>query len=367
MTRFGTKLFLMLTLAAGGCAGSQNGRHAEPFALLIAPGETVPDPLPEHTTRIETESEPEDASLRSVEARLARARRLYRDLAFEASLEELRRAQAELEAELAAMESYALLDRLFLLRGLDELALGRSKQANASFRQSLFLRPDRAALDPAEFAPDVRTAYARAAEPLRTEAPFALSVETAPARAEATVDGGSPSTTPLSLRLHVGRHYLVVRALGYETEARSLDVSDATESSLRVELEPLEGTRLAGQLAELDARQFVALDPALRLRLAPLAGGASPVHLGRTGSGWGATLFDTKSGKIRATRVSSNPRLDQALPELVEALRAALQKKALVRQWWLWTVVGVVVVGATLGLYFGLREQPEPQLVIAGP
>ena len=26
-----------------------------------------------------------------------------------------------------------------------------------------------------------------------------------------------------------------------------------------------------------------------------------------------------------------------------------------------------VVVGTTLGLYFGLREQPEPQLVIAGP
>lgn len=367
MTRISLPLVIGCVIAAGGCASSQTDRHAAPYALLIPGGETAPDPLPRDTRLIETERRPTDDALQSPETRLARARRLYRDLAFEASLEELRRAQVELEAELRRIESYDLLDRLFLLRGLGELALGRPEQAEASLRQATFLRSDRASLDPAEFAPDVRTAYARARDPLRTEAPFALSIETTPTGARLVVDGASHATTPASVRLHSGRHYLMLQALGYATETRIVDVSGESAPSLRVELTPLDDFRLAGELAELDTDEFAELDDALRLRLVPLADGASPVHIGRTGTGWGAALLDTRSGEIQDTRFSNAASLDRALPELVESLRDTPQKKPLVRQWWLWTVVGVVVVGTTLGLYFGLREQPETQLVIAQP
>ena len=112
MTRISLPLVIGCVIAAGGCASSQTDRHAAPYALLIPGGETAPDPLPQDTRLIETEPRPADDALQSPETRLARARRLYRDLAFEASLEELRRAQVELEAELGiATTGFAELDR----------------------------------------------------------------------------------------------------------------------------------------------------------------------------------------------------------------------------------------------------------------
>lgn len=354
-----------LVLAVGGCAGSQASRHSEPYALLIPNGETAPDPLPNNTTLIEAEPPPDEPSLEPIAGRLTRARRLYRDLAFEASLEELRRAQEKLEAQLTSERTYGLLDRTHLLRALDELALGRMDPAWDALRQSALLRPHRDGLDPAEFSPEVRTEYARAREALQTEAPFAMRVDTEPTGAELLVDGVQTGRTPASVRLHRGRHYLVFRAPGYETEARVVDVADEQAPSLRIELEPLSETRVAGELAELDAAEFSQLESSLRLRLVPSAGTALPVHIGKQSLGWAASLVERGSGDIRAGASSKVPNLELAVPELVSALRDTPQKKPLVRKWWFWTVIGVAVVGTSLGLYFGLRKQPEPQLVIA--
>jgi len=355
----------VLVLAVGGCAGSQASRHSEPYALLIPNGETAPDPLPENTTLIEAEPPPDEPSLEPIARRLTQGRRLYRDLAFEASLEELRRAQDKLEAQLTSERTYDLLDRTLLLRALDELALGQMGPAREALRQSALLRPSRDGLDPAEFSPEVRTEYARAREALRTEAPFAVRVDTVPTGAELLVDGVQAGRTPASVRLHRGRHYLVFRAPGHEPKARIVDVADEPVPSLQVELEPLGDARVAGELAELDAAEFARLDSSLRLGLVPSAGGASPVHVGKQSPGWAAALIERDSGDILTGASSKIPNLELAVPELVSTLRDAPQETPLVRKWWLWTVIGVVVVGATLGLYFGLRKEPEPQLVIA--
>jgi hypothetical protein len=354
-----------LVLAVGGCAGSQPSRHSEPYALLIPNGETAPDPLPDDTTLIEAEPPPEEPSLEPIAQRLTQARRLYRDLAFEASLDELRRAQDRLEAQLTSERTYGLLDQTHLLRALDELALGRMGTARDALRQSALLRPHREGLDPAEFSPEVRNEYALARQGLQTEAPFAMQVDSEPTGAELLVDGAEAGRTPASVRLHRGRHYLVFRAPGHETEARVVDVVDEQAPSLRVELEPLSKARVAGDLAELDAAEFLALESSLRLGLVPSAGAASPVHIGKQSPGWAAALIERGSGDIRAGASSEVPNLALAVPELVGALRDTPQEKPLVRKWWFWTVIGVAVVGTSLGLYFGLRKQPEPQLVVA--
>jgi hypothetical protein len=355
----------VLVLAVSGCAGSQASRHSEPFALLIPNGETAPDPLPENTTLIKAEPPPDEPSLEPIARRLTQARRLYRDLAFEASLEELRRAQDKLEAQLTAERTYRLLDRTHLLRALDELALGRMDRAREALHQSALLRPSRDGLDPAEFSPEVRIEYARAREALRTEAPFAVRVDSEPTGAELLVDGVQAGRTPASVRLHRGRHYLVFRAPGHETETRVVDVADEPVPSLQVELEPLGDARVAGELSELDAEEFAGLDSSLRLGLVPSAGSASPVHVGKQSPGWAAALVERGSGDILVGASSKIPNLDLAVPELVSTLRDAPQERPLVRKWWFWTVIGIAVVGTSLGLYFGLRKQPEPQLVIA--
>lgn len=361
---FALALGVVLALVSG-CAASQSRRSVEPYALLLPSQEPGPDRLPENTWVIKAEPPLEDASVHSIEPRLMRARRLYRDLAFRASLDELARAQEALEAHLGSAEAYDLLDRVFLLRGLDELALGDLVQARVALRQAASLRPQRTSLDPAEFSPDVRTEYEQVRRALANEAGFPLEADTEPPGAELTLDGREVGRTPLSVRLHRGRHYLVFRAPDRLTQRRIVDVDRQPPSALHVDLETLSPAQVAGRFADLDAAAFAALDNATRADLVPLADGATPVHIGGRAKGWAAALLDPSTGDIRLTATAPTPSLKLAVPELVYSLRDVQQPKPLVRKWWFWTVIGVAAVAASLGLYFGLRHEPEPQLVIS--
>lgn len=292
MTRALSAALVGLSIAAVGCASAQGRGPDEPNAEL-RPKDTAGGELPQNDKAvIESDSTKTEPSMASIEQRILRARRLYRDLAFQASLDELSRAQEELEARLDAENTYRALDHAVLLRALDELALGNQQAARDALRQAVSLRPERTSLDPAEFSPDVRAEYELVREGLRREAPLPLATESEPSSAELELDGRPAGLTPTSLRLHDGRHYLVFRSPGHIAAPRIIDVDGEPMGVLRVELDPL--------------------DPVFSPADAP------PI-------------------------------------------------KPLVRKWWFWTVIGAAVVGTSLGLYFGLRNPPEPQLVIARP
>jgi len=292
MTPASSAALLGFSIAAFGCAGAQGRGQDEPYSGLgpkdTAGGEDSRSAEPAK------QSDPRQTgpSMASIEQRIVRARRLYRDLAFEASLEELGRAQAELEARLDVDDTYQALYDAVLLQALDELALGNQQAARDALRQAVILRPERTSLDPAEFAPDVRAEYELVRGGLGREAPRPLTTESKPAGAELELNGRPAGRTPMSVRLHDGRHYLVFRSPGHVVMPRIIDVDGEPMAVLRVELDPL-------------AMDSSPLDPP-----------------------------------------SSKP---------------------LVRKWWFWTVIGVAVVGTSLGLYFGLRKPPETQLVIARP
>lgn len=292
MTRAFSTALLCFSIAAVGCAGADGRGQDEPYAELrpkvTAGGELPKDDKP----AIESDSATTEPSMASIEQRILRARRLFRDLAFQASLDELSRAQEELEARLDAENTYRALDDAVLLRALDELALGNQQAARDAFRQAVILRPERTSLDPAEFSPDVRAEYELVRDALRREAPSPLATESEPSLAELELDGRPAGLTPMSVRLHDGRHYLVFRSPGHIAAPRIVDVDGEPMAVLRVELDPL--------------------DPVF-----------SPADAPPT--------------------------------------------KPLVRKWWFWTVIAVAVLGTSLGLYFGLRKPPEPQLVIARP
>jgi len=292
VTRALSAALLGFLIAAFGCAGANGRGQDEPYSEL-GPKDTAGGELPQDSKpALDSDSVETGPSMASIEQRILRARRLYRDLAFEASLEELSRAQAELEARLDSENSYRALDDAVLLRALDELALGNQQAARDAFRQAVILRPERTSLDPAEFAPDVRAEYERVRDGLRREAPLPLATESEPSRAELELNGRPAGLTPMSVRLHDGRHYLVFRSPGHVAMPRIIDVDGKPMAVLRVELDPL---------------------------------------------------------------ATESPRVDPP------------SSKPLVRKWWFWTVIGVAVVGTSLGLYFGLRKQPETQLVIARP
>ena len=292
MTGVFSAALLSLAVVAGGCAGAGVRGQEEPYAER-RPNDTAGGELPqEDKPAVESDATNAGPSMASIEQRILRARRLYRDLAFRASLDELSRAQEELEVRLDAENTYQALDGAVLLRALNELALGNQQAARDALRQAVILRPERTSLDPAEFAPDVRAAYELVRNDLRREAPLALATESEPSGAELELDGRPAGLTPMSVRVHDGRHYLVFRSPGHFAAPRIIDADGEPMGVLRVELDPL--------------------DPVF-----------SPADAPTT--------------------------------------------KPLVRKWWFWTVIGVAVVGTSLGLYFGLRNPPEPQLVIARP
>lgn len=292
MTRAFSAALLSLAVVAGGCAGAGGRGQPKPYAEL-RPNDTAGGELPQgDKSVVESDSTSAGPSMASIEQRIFRARRLYRDLAFRASLDELSRAQEELEGRLDAENTYEALDRAVLLGALNELALGNQQAARVALRQAVILRPERTSLDPAEFAPDVRAEYELVRNDLRREAPRPLATESEPSGAELDLDGRPAGLTPMSVRLHHGRHYLVFQSPGHLAAPRIIDVEGEPMSVLRVNLDPLE-----------------------------------PVF----------------------TPADAPP------------------TKPLVQKWWFWTVIGVAVVGTSLGLYFGLRTPPEPQLVIARP
>lgn len=346
----------------GGCAGSSTARRASPYALLLPKGSTAPDPLPDDTQVMPVETPEPVPSVAAVEERILRARRLYRDLAFRASLEELERAQIDAEARLPIDEATSLLDRIHLLRALDHLALGQREKASTALRQAVILSPSRDGLDPAEYSPEVRAAYDAERKAFSTEGAYPLSAESSPI-ALVSSDGRPVGSTPLVLRLHRGRHYLVFRAPGHAATLRAIDVDDASELVLRVELEALRPSELAGRLAGLSAPELAALPSAERAGLT-VPQGAAPVHVGRDDRGWRASVIDPSTGEILRSAGTQRDDLDLAVPDLVSSLRDAPQEKPLVRKWWFWTAIGAAAVATSLGLYFGLRKQPETQLVI---
>ena len=292
MTHIFSAALLGVSIAVLGCAGAKGSGPGEPSAELRR-NDTVGGELRRDDEGVmESDATKTGPLMASIEQRIQRARRLYRDLAFQASLDELSRAQEELEARLGAEASYQALDDAMLLRALDELALGNQQAARQALRQAVILRPERTSLDPAEFAPDVRAEYELVRNDLRREAPLPLATESKPSGAELELDGRPAGLTPMSVRLHDGRHYLVFRSPGHVSAPRIIDVDGAPLGVLRVDLDPL---------------------------------------------------------------------------DLVFSPADAPATKPLVRKWWFWTVIGVAVVSTSLGLYFGLRTPPEPQLVLARP
>ena len=187
-----------------------------------------------------------DIALRQARAEVEVAHRAITQ--FEQSL--ARRALGRAESLLLSTEPdervIQLLAEVSFQAGLVHLRDQNHGLAVDAFRQVLRLMPERPALDPARYPPDVIQAFAAARRP-RGE-PTVLEVSATFDGVPVYLDGVRIGVTPLRRRIAPGPHYLLLAAPEFLTKGQKLDASPRDRISLVVELERLPLARRAAEM-----------------------------------------------------------------------------------------------------------------------
>jgi hypothetical protein len=227
---------------------------------------------------------------------------------------ELRKAGKDSEAlaEFQRAAQVSRTPRVVAQIALAEMALGTWVDAEEHLLEALshpddpWIKKNHAALEKARATADTHLG--------------SLEIWGTPAGAEVAVDGRAAGTFPLRkpIRLAAGAVTVTVRAPGYFPATRTLQVEAADLVREHVDLSPV-----------------AAAPPPARVDLTPKGESSS-----------------TESTPIVTQKARPTEQLPAPAPE----------PKPLLKQWWLWTIVGVVVVGgavATIGI-LGNRDRMPP-------
>lgn len=162
--------------------------------------------------------------------------------------------------------------------------------------------------------------------------------------ATVTVDGREAGVTPLrsSLLLAPGRHTIEVRLDRHRTTFREVELIAAQPAQLRIRLEPLRDP--ATLVLSSDPEEAGVTIDGVDHVLTPWVGEIQPGRhvLELTADGY----FDEE---LEIT-VAPNQRRRVHVP---------MSERTVWRSPWFWTITGVVVAGAAVGLWFVLRPEPE--------
>jgi hypothetical protein len=297
---------------------------------------------------------------------LAAARQLYTRTDFAGCIallsiteQELGRSLADADASL--QRAHALLAQVNLWLGVCQWAAGDPQTAATSFVRSAQL-PTRPIPDPRLLPPELVEAHRAAIAAPRQET--SCEVE-APLRGEhLLLDGREPVVEGQKFRTLVGTHYLTVRvscpAASAECSALQRRIGSEGMRSLRLEAGAL---RCRVQIPSIPAASRVTCAATSEVRSAPVVAALTRE------SGAALTIVTSVSdGKIalRLQRRGSAEFSRQLVTELEgESPRRALERnlplvlgaapppitrpvrKAWYERWWVWTLVGGAVVGAT--------------------
>lgn len=309
------------------------------------------------------------ALIQQVEATLRRAEELFYKVqhrqASNLLSEEIRRSGKAL-AQAGRLD---LLRQLHLWRGVCLIKGGDADAAaRKAFLQALLL--DRKPLDAARFPPQVIDAFAGAVRELSQRPRGALSIKVETAGARISIDGRlAPQKR---IELPVGAHWVVVEALGYMPAVRRVMVSEKP-SEARFTLEeapPSVARRQLEQERDLDRTR-----PAVARLLARLAGAQEVVILSSPKGRLRLVRLRAADGRQLGRFESSQPaaeKLEATVGRAVMELwppKVASQETPLYKRWWLWTIVGVVVVGGTVGgvLAATSGDDPTPSYTLRVP
>lgn len=266
---------------------------------------------------------------------------------------------------------------VFVFLGAAELQNG-VKTAGKEFARAIVLDPDYKP-DPKFFAADVQKAYAAARTEVEAKSKGIVLFESVPAGATLELNGKPQGQTPLPAReLKPGRYHVRASRPGYVTAAKFPEVAPGDELDVRLDLVPLpaygSSVDLARRLANtnnFNARvlppQASQLGQELQARFIVLATVATVKGSNKVN----AQVWDVETGdRLRELKFDADEfgsdNAAETIKRWIDRPTAAIVVEAkpnalygVLRKPWVWAVVGVVVVGAAVGVGVAAGQQPH--------
>lgn len=332
--------------------------------------------------------------LQRAREQLEAGRTAYLNLELDQAVEQLEGAVENFDAAAAALEDPNDLGQALLMLGASHAFNGQRRQALVAFRrlhtQMPFIEPD-----PDTFPPEVIQLY-EAARP-RGRSDGVISIDSNPQGAIAYVDFLARGRTPINVEgLVAGDHVVRVTRPGATPFVETLEVHRrraATSNAYLVDSPDLQGladaldeipTAPIDQLEEgnpiLQVAQMLQLDKLGVIRVSAVGGetvtlelllfdvasgrrlvrgeqGGVPVAVGELEGVVNRAVTGAFEAALRPTQVADTediPAMSDAESPFEPDTPPAAPGRPVTEEWWFWTILGAVAVGALVGIGVGV-------------
>ncbi|MFT3707205.1 MAG: PEGA domain-containing protein [Archangium sp.] len=318
---------------------------------------------------------------------VAAAKQLYDDLDYEGSAAKWSEALEFFVKTPDAADSKSLADAHFFTAVLAIQNGGKSqaKKAQEEFARALLFNPD-LTCDPQVYGNDVKKAFDKALADVNGRPTATLTIESKPSGADIQVRGKKMGQTPFTdgTTVPIGRHLVTLSKPGYGTVGVFADVS-REGGSVKPEL------KAAGEFAGVIDGATNAINKGVGQK-GPLPGNARKIgevikaRFLVMSDGATAEVWDLDTGNRLAGLSMSSEELSVTAKKISDFIAkpgsAAIASAKgdtpgveepgamgpVYKQWWFWTAVGVVAVGAgtAVGVAAANNSGPRPFNVVLG-
>ncbi len=341
-----------------------------------------------------TNTQPDD-NWDKVEHLIDQGRKSYDSLELDKAVSYLKQAEELIFSNPSSSFKVKTFTQALTYLGASYVFLGKKKEGMRVFKRLLIINP-KAKLDPMLFPPSLSSTFAKVLENLKNKHKAEVLLKSDPQQAEIWIDGQEKGRTPKKLSILPGRHVIRLIHSGYKPTGRSVEIRAGARKEINVSLDMLMGTAWLSALLQrleialgaasypdevdqllrkVSADRFVFVDlssqaDGIRVRgyhwdgvsgrrlrsMESVLDPSSPEFSSKIDSMFAAISMDPSAamvGKQDAEGLSYGDSGESGYGEQDETYDETDEGHAdILHAWWLWTAVGVVVVGA--GLTAGL-------------
>lgn len=326
-------------------------------------------------------------------------KQLYADLGVEEAIDKFKSALKTLENNIDKISDMSFISEVVFYLGASYKLLDEDEQAESYFTSYISMNPDSTPDNPA-FSDEVMSAFKDAKGSRKGSGKGSVKVQSSVEGAIVFIDGKVVGMTPATLRgVKAGKHYYRIHKNGFRDVGGSISVREGKTASLN---ETLTKNSSASDVKELESAMKSDFGSVTMVRKATdLAqdAGADNVFLVKASLGsderlkYQGYMIDCNKKEFKKSEAvfdlpergnaGSSAALQQFNKALVDdpyeykAISDLLmeevdllglsdkpaddqqnkEKKPVYKEWWLWTVVGVVVLaGAGVGTYFAITS-----------